>query len=108
MVLCRVGAWTLDPVAGLPHAGRVRGVGQDGDVGQRVAVQGDEIGVVSFGELAAAGRPGTEGERAVGGGCQDRKSTRLNSSHTVISYAVFCLKKKKDETTQSIVDPLGD
>src|SRR5260221_10504765 len=29
--------------------------------------------------------------RAVG----DRKSTRLNSSHTVISYAVFCLKKKK-------------
>src|SRR5260221_7166823 len=27
----------------------------------------------------------------------DRKSTRLNSSHTVISYAVFCLKKKKDE-----------
>src|SRR5260221_9776394 len=28
----------------------------------------------------------------------DRKSTRLNSSHTVISYAVFCLKKKKRET----------
>src|SRR5438034_7258314 len=28
------------------------------------------------------------------GGEQDRKSTRLNSSHTVISYAVFCLKKK--------------
>src|SRR5260221_9565508 len=27
---------------------------------------------------------------------KDRKSTRLNSSHTVISYAVFCLKKKKD------------
>src|SRR5438132_9097442 len=27
----------------------------------------------------------------------DRKSTRLNSSHTVISYAVFCLKKKKSE-----------
>src|SRR5438034_7024172 len=28
---------------------------------------------------------------------QDRKSTRLNSSHTVISYAVFCLKKKKKQ-----------
>src|SRR5437588_12571724 len=28
-------------------------------------------------------------------GKTDRKSTRLNSSHTVISYAVFCLKKKK-------------
>src|SRR5947207_4836212 len=27
---------------------------------------------------------------------EDRKSTRLNSSHTVISYAVFCLKKKKN------------
>src|SRR5260221_10751021 len=29
----------------------------------------------------------------------DRKSTRLNSSHTVISYAVFCLKKKKKNKT---------
>src|SRR5438034_8674941 len=29
----------------------------------------------------------------------DRKSTRLNSSHTVISYAVFCLKKKKHKQT---------
>src|SRR5256885_3976719 len=29
---------------------------------------------------------------------QDRKSTRLNSSHLVISYAVFCLKKKHTET----------
>src|SRR5260221_1997496 len=33
---------------------------------------------------------------------RDRKSTRLNSSHTVISYAVFCLKKKKD-TRHTIV-----
>ena len=32
---------------------------------------------------------------------QDRKSTRLNSSHVVISYAVFCLKKKKQ--TDSII-----
>src|SRR2546429_1170196 len=30
-----------------------------------------------------------------GGGASDRKSTRLNSSHGYISYAVFCLKKKK-------------
>src|SRR5439155_8609913 len=29
---------------------------------------------------------------------RDRKSTRLNSSHVAISYAVFCLKKKKKET----------
>src|SRR3989454_4031947 len=30
---------------------------------------------------------------------RDRKSTRLNSSHLVISYAVFCLKKKKKHTS---------
>src|SRR5476649_1331137 len=32
----------------------------------------------------------------------DRKSTRLNSSHTVISYAVFCLKKKKYRTSRAV------
>src|SRR5438034_8192097 len=32
----------------------------------------------------------------------DRKSTRLNSSHTVISYAVFCLKKKKIHTSSEL------
>src|SRR2546427_8189892 len=37
------------------------------------------------GRHSALGRPGA-----------DRKSTRLNSSHSQISYAVFCLKKKKD------------
>src|SRR5260221_2226790 len=38
---------------------------------------------------------------------EDRKSTRLNSSHTVISYAVFCLKKKKgSRRTRMITDQL--
>src|SRR2546430_13177659 len=38
-----------------------------------------------------------------GGSCpQDRKSTRLNSSHSQISYAVFCLKKKKINTFQTL------
>src|SRR2546427_7901735 len=37
-------------------------------------------------------RGGDDGEQRRGG---DRKSTRLNSSHSQISYAVFCLKKKK-------------
>src|SRR5260221_6053836 len=37
----------------------------------------------------------------------DRKSTRLNSSHTVISYAVFCLKKKK-KTQTLMIDRLAD
>src|SRR5258708_30715470 len=53
--------------------------------------------------LADPGRP-VRGARGVGdrvagaapaGG--DRKSTRLNSSHQIISYAVFCLKKKKND-----------
>src|SRR5256885_7616375 len=36
----------------------------------------------------------------------DRKSTRLNSSHLVISYAVFCLKKKKIQSPCTLVCPL--
>src|SRR5256885_3152014 len=35
---------------------------------------------------------------------RDRKSTRLNSSHLVISYAVFCLKKKKIKKSESSRD----
>src|SRR5437870_9430535 len=34
--------------------------------------------------------------------CADRKSTRLNSSHVAISYAVFCLKKKNDHATHRV------
>src|SRR5438132_2222623 len=51
-------------------------------VGKRVAVH-------------ATGEPGTLYAARAGVASVDRKSTRLNSSHTVISYAVFCLKKKK-------------
>src|SRR5207248_10542666 len=39
-----------------------------------------------------------EDEGLVAWATQDRKSTRLNSSHRTISYAVFCLKKKKKTT----------
>src|SRR5688572_32094795 len=35
----------------------------------------------------------------------DRKSTRLNSSHSQISYAVFCLKKKSQEAVQNQIEP---
>src|SRR5438270_6264049 len=35
---------------------------------------------------------------------RDRKSTRLNSSHSQISYAVFCLKKKKKKITHHVSD----
>src|SRR5258708_10912586 len=72
-------------------------------------------GAAAFADVAAAGGPhlgaAVEAERRVGtapllgldqlhgtdrgpAGAQDRKSTRLNSSHQIISYAVFCLKKK--------------
>src|SRR5688572_32806275 len=49
----------------------------------------------------AAGADGGDGDARPGdraaGGSEDRKSTRLNSSHSQISYAVFCLKKKKNK-----------
>src|SRR5688500_19856385 len=38
---------------------------------------------------------------------QDRKSTRLNSSHRVISYAVFCLKKKNESVSATRRTPPG-
>src|SRR2546429_4472750 len=47
-----------------------------------------------IGRLINGLRPGDR----KGGSGGDRKSTRLNSSHGYISYAVFCLKKKKDST----------
>src|SRR2546427_5905310 len=48
--------------------------------------------------------PGIRAAPLAGGTTQDRKSTRLNSSHSQISYAVFCLKKKKN-TKESLYDP---
>src|SRR2546429_958346 len=67
---------TLFPYTTLFRSGRVHGV----DPGQ----------VRPAGELGVEG--GALDQRA------DRKSTRLNSSHGYISYAVFCLKKKKKPT----------
>src|SRR3712207_8766072 len=40
---------------------------------------------------------------AIAPGTEDRKSTRLNSSHANISYAVFCLKKKKNYLLYTII-----
>src|SRR2546426_6914830 len=55
------------------------------------------------GERASGGRGRRRRNRGVRpSGCEgDRKSTRLNSSHLVISYAVFCLKKKNRRDTGS-------
>src|SRR2546427_12309677 len=49
------------------------------------------IYMLASGKQAKANRPG-----------KDRKSTRLNSSHSQISYAVFCLKKKKKRTEKYV------
>src|SRR5690348_18017544 len=60
------------------HAEAVRGLGSPDDGGREPARLLDELGTAE----------------AATGGEQDRKSTRLNSSHPSNSYAVFCLKKK--------------
>src|SRR5256885_12054011 len=53
-----------------------------------------------------ADRPDSRAERAERAvRRRDRKSTRLNSSHLVISYAVFCLKKNRTPPKASIVSP---
>src|SRR5258708_9760738 len=65
---------------------------EEGRVGQ--AVQG--LGVHHVGE-----RPLVEGRDQFADE-RDRKSTRLNSSHQIISYAVFCLKKKKSNYTTRV------
>src|SRR2546430_3246516 len=55
--------------------------------------RGEGPGSLAEGPARDAGRPGEEMARLA-----DRKSTRLNSSHSQISYAVFCLKKKNSPT----------
>src|SRR5437588_3164687 len=57
----------------------------------------------SYQYLAANGADTCTGASGLSVGPKDRKSTRLNSSHTVISYAVFCLKKKN--TLQQMTIP---
>src|SRR5260221_4666246 len=56
-----------------------------------------DVSTLCIGQAASMGAfllaAGSKGKRL------DRKSTRLNSSHTVISYAGFCLKKNKNETS---------
>src|SRR3712207_6956588 len=67
---------------------------------QRESEGGGEGGGGDAGERAGQGNGAVCAGRdlAEGGDESDRKSTRLNSSHANISYAVFCLKKKKQFT----------
>src|SRR5437879_8157122 len=57
--------------------------------------------LVLSGDLARDSPAPSGGDPIAGGTAPDRKSTRLNSSHRCISYAVFCLKKKKKNITKS-------
>src|SRR2546426_1197703 len=70
--------------------------------GARVAGRQPPRGVGHPRVSQARGAGGEGALRArVAGEAADRKSTRLNSSHLVISYAVFCLKKKKKASRKS-------
>src|SRR5438132_11017441 len=61
-------------------------------------MRGNDGAIAALGEAVARDRFwGVRVQALTALGRIDRKSTRLNSSHTVISYAVFCLKKKKNK-----------
>src|SRR5258708_12411351 len=71
----KAGPFNFNPLLSLPPAGTCTSYGIGGNLALRVPI------------LA------------------DRKSTRLNSSHQIISYAVFCLKKKKKNSTNTTLHP---
>src|SRR5688572_30943782 len=77
-----------------PGRGRHRGSGRADQGEERSGVDSHRRRTVSLQDSGA-----TRG---------DRKSTRLNSSHSQISYAVFCLKKKKKKTKEKKIDKTKD
>src|SRR2546426_8765585 len=88
---------------GSPHRPGVahrRALRADGPAAGARHANGNRAGIGGTVRGNAAGREQREhaGERVLAAVRADRKSTRLNSSHLVISYAVFCLKKKKKKT----------
>src|SRR5204863_9974139 len=76
-----------------------RGRVLDTDVGRQVQLDALFLDVSAFAAPDVADALDVD-EESVELNLPDRKSTRLNSSHVEISYAVFCLKKKKLETQQ--------
>src|SRR5947207_10579693 len=70
------------------------GGGRGADFAQRLATAASAFAVGGSEGIAALRRKEWRKGPAAQHFAEDRKSTRLNSSHTVISYAVFCLKKK--------------
>src|SRR3712207_7506014 len=94
---------TLFPYTTLFRSVR-RDVGPLGEAGS--AEDGPSAGVAHHQRLEVAARDGDPDQPRVGVEVArgDRKSTRLNSSHANISYAVFCLKKKKTSSTRALHD----
>src|SRR5256885_10276354 len=68
------------------------------DACERIRDEEDSHGEANSGSGPSANR--REGDEANESDSRDRKSTRLKSSHLVNSYAVFCLKKKKNKTDE--------
>src|SRR3712207_8947048 len=83
LMIRRPPRFTLFPYTPLFRSGRADGGGEPPQI--RAGARA----------VSAAGRSPPSAAVAGGAGSRDRKSTRLNSSHANISYAVFCLKKKK-------------
>src|SRR3712207_8684872 len=81
-----------------PYTTLFRSVGEQGDLVDEVVVKQQPDQAEAADHLQLAPRLGLQlpdGGRDVSGEDGDRKSTRLNSSHANISYAVFCLKKNQ-------------
>src|SRR3712207_7210389 len=65
-------------------------------------LEGLDVGGVGLGDVARGVDLVVHRQHGALAGRGDRKSTRLNSSHANISYAVFCLKKKKNKITVTV------
>src|SRR5690606_41797673 len=87
-----------------PGTGEIRSMAQSRDYGPDES----KLGETSINFATDSDRGGSTGFQAgstfqaftLAAALEDRKSTRLNSSHVKISYAVFCLKKKKKANTE--------
>src|SRR5207248_3905175 len=117
----RVALWAGEPVDLLADAGTRRRQSDIASLGTKHGLGRDPYGrAFPFDHARSPGQPGAEPDKhQMVAGFQtargqrvlerqrdrgDRKSTRLNSSHRTISYAVFCLKKKKKKKTKNIIN----
>src|SRR5690606_41247777 len=96
----RAGIYTLSLHDALPIcADRACRTAETGDTPRTpICARGDR-GCCTLGEAKRQSRIPTHASNLTTG-MSDRKSTRLNSSHVKISYAVFCLKKKQTQTAE--------